>query len=135
MVPKGGSLSFSFFLPIDRVHRLSVSSASAPVQSKVIPLSSDEGMGWEGCTMISGGPVDGLKSTSDILMPNFREEGEEKVEEEGGLKLEGEKFKGGVWSCCPTTDDCLGSVKLGEIIFCFKRASRRAFIFSALWTS
>lgn len=127
MDPKGGSLSFSLFLPIDMVQRLS-SSASLPVQSRVIPLSRDEGMGWEGCRKGSGMAVDGLKSTSDVglLILTFREEGEENEEEEGSLRLEGKSFEGGV-------DVCLGSVKLeSALFFCFRRASRRAFIFSAL---
>lgn len=127
MAPKGGSLSFSFFLPIDMDQRLSASSASEPVQSRVIPLSSDEGIGCEGCTKNSGMAVDGLKSTSDIaLMLNFREDGKEEGEE-GSLGLKGKVFEGGVWSCP------VGSVKLEPTtLFCFKRDSRRAFIFSAL---
>jgi hypothetical protein len=131
MALKGGSLSFSFFLPIDMDQRLSVSSARAPVQSRVIPLSSDEGMGDEGCTSNSGMAVDGLKSTSDVgLTVSFREEGDE--EREDGSLAEGKEFKGGVWGC-PITDDFLGSVELGSAtFFCFKRASRRAFNFSAL---
>ena len=126
MAPKGGSLSFSFFLPIDMDQRLSGSSASAPLQSRVIPLSSDEGVGCEGCTENSGMAVDGLKSTSDIaLMLSFREDGKE--EEEGRLGLKGKGFEGGVWGCP------VDSVRLGPTtFFCFKRASRRAFNLSAL---
>lgn len=129
MAPKGGSLSFSFFLPIDMDQRLSASSARAPVQSRVIPLSSDVGIGREGCTKNSGMAVDGLKSTSDIaLMLNLREDGKEVGE--GSLGLKGKGFEGRVWGCP------VGSVKLGPTtFFCFKRASRRAFIFSALCTS
>ena len=126
MAPKGGSLSF-FFLPIDMDQRLSASSASAPVQSRVIPLSRDEGIGCEGCTKNSGMAVEGLKSTSDIaLMLSFRDDGKEEGEE-GSLGLKGKGFEGGVWGCP------IGSVKLGPTtFFCFKRASRRAFILSAL---
>ena len=127
MAPKGGSLSFSFFLPIDMDQRLSASSASTPVQSRVIPLSSDDGIGCEGCTKNSGMAVDGLKSTSGIALTlNFREDGKE-VGEDGRLGLKGNGFGGGVWGCF------VGSVKLGPTtFFCFKRASRRAFILSAL---
>ena len=127
MAPKGGSLSFSFFLPIEMDQRLSASSASAPVQSRVIPLSSDEGIGCDGCTKISEIAVDGLKSTSDIaLMLSLREDGKEEGEE-GRLGLNKKGFEGGVWGCP------VGSVKLGPAtFFCFKRASRRAFILSAL---
>ena len=118
MASRGGSLSFPFFLPIDMVQRLSASYVRAPVQSRVIPLSSDEGTGWGGCTESSGIAVDGLKSTSDVeLMLRFREEGEEK-EGEGTLRLEEGGFEG-VWGC-PKTDAR------------FNRASRRAFIFNAL---
>lgn len=90
-------------------------------------------MGWEGCTKDSGMAVDGLKSTSDVaLMLCFKEEGEEKEGEEESLRLEGKEFEGGDWGC-PTINACLGSVKSGSATFlCFKRASRRAFNFSAL---
>ena len=127
MAPKGGSLSFSFFLPIDMDQRLSASSAKAPVQSRVIPLSSDVGIGCEGWTENSGMAVDGLKSTSDIpLMLSFREDGKEEGEE-GSLELKGKGFEGGVWGCP------VDSVELGPTtLFCFKRASRRAFNFNAL---
>lgn len=127
MTPRGGRLSFSFFLPIDMDQRLSASSASAPDQSRVVPLSNDEGIGCEGCSENSGMAVDGLKSTSDIaLMLSFREDGKEEGEE-GSLGLKEKGFEGGVWGCP------VGSVKLGPpTFFCFKRASRRAFILSAL---
>lgn len=123
MAPKGGNLSF-FFLLIDNDQRLSASSGSAPVQSRVIPLSNDEGIGCEDCTENSGIAVEGLKSTSDIaLMLNLREDGKEEGEE-GSLGLKGKGFEGGVWGCP------VGSVP--GTFFCFKRASRRAFSLSAL---
>ena len=98
MAAKGGSLSFSFFLPIDIIQRLSASSAGVPVQSRVIPLSRDDGMGREGCTKNSGMAVDGLKSMSDVglLMLSFREEGEEREEEVCSLRPEAKGFEGGV---------------------------------------
>jgi hypothetical protein len=74
--------------------------------------------------------VDGLKSTSDIgLMLSLQERHDEEGEE-GSLTFKGKGFKGGVWGC-PVI--ALVSVKLGFVTFlCFKRASRRAFIFSTL---
>lgn len=127
ITPSGGKMSLSLFFTIVLVQRLS-SWLDPPVQSRVIPLSREVGTG---CNLLgrSNQPVEGLKSTSDVVLLFDLRRGLTDAEE-GGVKSESKGSFEGEESWYEVM-----AVSGVIILSRFIRASRRALSCSARWTS